>query len=119
MLRVKVHGQRELVTVIGAAAPITAGGLVQAAGSWVNDRSHGLQLKAGFLEAAPLTTLEGIERQLGSGMIKGFGLVWGRKPVQAFGEAVFDVIEQAPAWLQPGPAARAGTAPESDFHVMS
>ncbi len=100
MLRVKVRGQRELVTVVGAAAAISAGELVQASGTWVNDRTHGLQFKADFLRAAPPTTLEGIEKYLASGMIKGIGPVYAKKLVQAFGEAVFDTIEQSPERLQ-------------------
>ena len=69
VLRVKARGQRDLVTVVGAAAMISAGEFVQASGSWINDRTHGVQFKAAFLRAAPPTTLEGIERYLGSGMI--------------------------------------------------
>ena len=46
--------------------------------------------------AALPTTLEGIERYLGSGLIKGIGPVYARKLVRAFGENVFDVVEQAP-----------------------
>ena len=80
--------------------PISAGEFVQASGSWVNDRTHGPQFKAAFLKAAPPTTLEGIEHYLGSGMIKGIGPVYAGKLVAAFGEAVFDVIEQAPERLQ-------------------
>jgi exodeoxyribonuclease V alpha subunit len=45
VLWVKVRGARELITVVGAAA-ISAGELVQASGSWVNDRTHGVQFKA-------------------------------------------------------------------------
>ncbi|MGD3537918.1 ATP-dependent RecD-like DNA helicase, partial [Xanthomonas citri pv. citri] len=97
---VKVRGQRELVTVVGAAAAISPGEFVQASGSRVNDRQHGLQFKATFLKAAPPTTLEGISRYLGSGMIKGIGPVYARKLVEAFGEAVFEAIEQAPERLQ-------------------
>jgi exodeoxyribonuclease V alpha subunit len=52
VLRVKLRGQRELVTVVGAAAAISAGELVQASGTWVNDRTHGLQFKAA--SSAPL-----------------------------------------------------------------
>ena len=51
VLRVKVRGQRDLVTVVGAAATISAGEFVQASGIWVNDRQHGLQFKATFLKA--------------------------------------------------------------------
>ena len=46
VLRVKVRGRRELVTVIGSAASITAGEFVECLGSWHNDRTHGLQFKA-------------------------------------------------------------------------
>jgi exodeoxyribonuclease V alpha subunit len=60
VLRVKVRGQRELMTVVGSAAAISAGEFIQASGSWVNDRAHGLQFKAAFLRSAPPTTLEGI-----------------------------------------------------------
>jgi exodeoxyribonuclease V alpha subunit len=100
VLRVKVRGQRELATVVGAAAAITAGEFVQASGTWVNDRAHGLQFKAAFLRAAPPTTLEGIEKYLGSGMVKGIGPVYAGRLVAAFGEAVFDVIEAEPARLR-------------------
>ena len=48
VLRVKVRGQRDLVTVVGAAAMISPGEFVQASGSWVNDRQHGLQFKGGL-----------------------------------------------------------------------
>jgi exodeoxyribonuclease V alpha subunit len=100
VLRVKVRGQRDLVTVVGHAATITPGEFIQASGSWVNDRTHGVQFKASFLKAAAPTTVEGIERYLGSEMIRGVGPVYARKLVRAFGEAVFDVIEQEPDRLR-------------------
>src|SRR5919199_3622352 len=100
VLRVKARGHRDLVTVVGHAAMITAGEFVQASGVWINDRTHGLQLKASFLKATAPTTLEGIEKYLGSGMIRGIGPVYARKLVKAFGEAVFDLIEQQPDRLR-------------------
>ena len=60
----------------------------------------GLQFKATFLKATPPTTLEGIERYLGSGMIRGIGPNYAKKLVRAFGEAVFDLIEQQPDRLR-------------------
>jgi exodeoxyribonuclease V alpha subunit len=100
VLRVKARGQRDLVTVVGHAPTISAGEFIQASGTWVNDRSHGPQFKASFLRAAPPTTLEGIEKYLGSGMIKGIGPIYGERLVRAFGEAVFDVIEGQPERLR-------------------
>ena len=100
VLRVKARGQRDLVTVVGHAATIAAGEFIQASGAWVNDRTHGLQFKAAFLKTSPPTTLEGIERYLGSGMIRGIGPIYARKLVRAFGEGVFDLIEQQPDRLR-------------------
>ena len=100
VLRVKVRGQRDLVTVVGHAATIAAGEWVQMSGSWINDRTHGLQFRASFLKASPPTTLEGIEKYLGSGMIRGIGPTYATKLVRAFGAAVFELIEQAPARLR-------------------
>jgi hypothetical protein len=66
VLKVRAAKHRDLVTVVGHAATITAGEFVQASGIWINDRTHGLQLKAAFLKATAPTTLEGIEKYLGS-----------------------------------------------------
>ena len=99
VLRVKVRGYRELVTVIGSAASITPGEYVECAGAWTNDRQHGLQFKAQLLRVVPPTSLEGIEKYLGSGMVKGIGPYFARKLVRAFGEQVFDVIEREPERL--------------------
>ena len=96
VLRVKVRGQRDLVTVIGSAASVTAGEYVECSGWWINDRQHGLQFKARHLRVIQPTTLDGIERYLGSGMVKGIGPHFARKLVRAFGERVFDVIEDNP-----------------------
>ena len=100
VLRVKARGQRELITLVGHAAMISAGEFVQASGCWINDRTHGVQFRASFLKAAPPTTVEGIEKYLGSGMIRGIGPVYAKKLVRAFGEAVFEVIEQEPDRLR-------------------
>jgi len=100
VLRVKARGQRDLITVLRHAAMISAGEFVRASGSWVNDRTHGVQFKASFLKVTAPTTVEGIEKYLGSGMIRGIGLVYAKKLVRAFGDAVFDVIEQEPPRLR-------------------
>ena len=100
VLRVKTRGARDLITVVCHAPTISAGEFVQATGVWVNDRTHGPQFKASFLRAAPPTTVEGIEKYLGSGTIKGIGPIYGQRLVRAFGEAVFDVIEGQPERLQ-------------------
>ncbi len=100
VLRVKARGQRDLITVLAHAAIISAGEFIQASGSWVNDRTHGVQFRAAFLKATAPTTIEGIEKYLGAGMIRGIGPIYAKKLVRAFGEAVFEVIEQEPGRLR-------------------
>lgn len=99
VLRVKVRGHRDLATVIGAAASVSPGEFVECQGNWVNDRTHGMQFKASRLAVVPPSTAEGIEKYLGSGMVRGIGPHFAKHLVQAFGEAVFDVIEHTPQRL--------------------
>ena len=100
VLRIKARGHRELVTVVGHAAVISAGEWVTASGEWVNDRTHGQQFKARFLKTSEPTSLDGIEKYLGSGMIRGIGPIYAKKLVRAFGEKVFDTIEGEPERLR-------------------
>ena len=99
VLRLKVKGERDLVTLIGHAPAVTPGEYATASGNWVTDREHGRQFRAVFVKIAPPNTLTGIERYLGSGMVKGIGPVYASRLVEAFGTEVFDVIEQSPARL--------------------
>ena len=100
VLRAKVRGHREVVTVVGHAATIAAGEWITASGEWVNDRTHGQQFKARFLRTSAPTSADGIEKYLSSGMIRGVGPVYAKKLVRAFGEKVFDVIEAMPDRLR-------------------
>lgn len=100
VLRLKARGHRDLVTIVGHSSSISAGEFLQASGTWVNNKVHGTQFKAVFLKASPPTTEEGIEKYLGSGMVKGIGPVYAKKMVKAFGTAVFEVIEETPEKLQ-------------------
>jgi exodeoxyribonuclease V alpha subunit len=99
VLRVKVRGHHDLVTVLGSAAEVHVGESIQASGQWQQHREHGLQFRASFLEVVPPSSIEGIKRYLGSGMIKGIGPHFAGKLIAAFGEAVFDVIERTPERL--------------------
>jgi len=100
VLRVKARSHRDLVTVVGHAATVSAGEWITATGDWVNDRTHGQQFKARFLRTSAPTSVDGIEKYLGSGMIRGIGPVYARKMVKAFGEKVFDIIEAEPERLR-------------------
>src|SRR5438094_3726571 len=108
VLRVEARGRREAVTIVGLAPLISAGEFVQASGSWANDRTHGLQFRASFLKATAPTMPAAIEKYLASRLIRGIGPVYAKKLVAAFGDAVFDVIENnlGPLRQVPGIAAK-------------
>jgi exodeoxyribonuclease V alpha subunit len=93
VLKVKVKGQRDPVTVVGSLPSVSAGEWLTAEGQWVRDREFGLQFKSHLLNSTAPTTREGIEKYLGSGMVKGIGPVYAKKLVQKFGEQIFNIIE--------------------------
>jgi exodeoxyribonuclease V alpha subunit len=103
VLRVNVEGKRDLVTMVGVVSSISAGEWVTAEGHWVRDREHGLQLKADTIQCSPPTTNEGIEKYLGSGLIKGIGPVYAKKLVEKFGGGVFTIIDKYSVRLEEVP----------------
>jgi exodeoxyribonuclease V alpha subunit len=100
VLRVKARGHRDLATIVGHAATISAGEWITASGDWVNDRTHGQQFKARFMRTSAPSSVEGIQKYLSSGMIRGIGPSYASKMVKAFGEKVFDIIEAEPDRLR-------------------
>src|SRR6187401_516511 len=100
VLRAKARGHRDMVTIVGHAATIAAGEWITASGEWINDRTHGQQFKARFLRTSLPDSIDGIEKYLSSGMIRGIGPVYAKKMIKAFGENVFDIIEAEPDRLR-------------------
>jgi exodeoxyribonuclease V alpha subunit len=100
VLKVKAKGHRDQVTVVGSLPSVSAGEWVTAEGRWVQDREFGQQFRAEMLNSTAPTTKEGIEKYLGSGMVKGIGPVYAKKLVAKFGEQIFEIIETASARLE-------------------
>jgi exodeoxyribonuclease V alpha subunit len=112
VLKVKAKGHRDQVTVVGSLPAVSAGEWVTAEGRWVQDREFGLQFKADLLNSTAPTTREGIEKYLGSGMVKGIGPIYAKKLVTKFGESILDIIESQSGRLEEvdgiGPMRRRG-----------
>jgi exodeoxyribonuclease V alpha subunit len=100
VLRVQAGGRRGPVTVVGTMASPEVGAYVEAAGAWVQDREHGLQFRADELRTAPPQTAAGIEKYLGSGLVKGIGPHFARKIVEVFGDHTLAVIDESPSFLK-------------------
>lgn len=100
VLKVQVPGHRALVPVVGSLPTVTAGEWLEAEGDWVQDRDHGRQFAAQTLRTSPPTSTEGIQRYLGSGMVRGLGPQLAAKLVDHFGPQILEIIEQASAKLE-------------------
>jgi len=100
VLRVKARGHRDVVTVLGFVSAISPGENVETFGEWVQSKEYGRQFKAKSIRTVAPSTVEGIEKYLGSGMVKGIGPHFAAKLVRVFGLEVFDVIERSPERLR-------------------
>lgn len=94
--KVTVPGRGEK-TVVGTAAVINIGEQLSAQGTWQTSQ-WGPQFKASEITLSAPTMVDGIERYLATA-IEGIGKGYAKKLVQAFGEDVFDVIENTPEKL--------------------
>lgn len=84
---------RELVTIVGSFSNIQAGQTLQLQGFWRDHPKFGPQFQVlNYRETKP-ATLTGIEKYLGSGLIKGVGLVTAKRIVAHFGLETLDIIE--------------------------
>jgi exodeoxyribonuclease V alpha subunit len=100
VLRIKTQGRREETTVVGSLPAVTPGEWLIAEGRRVRDKEHGLQFQATMMNVVPPTTIEGIERYLSSGLVKGIGPILAKKLVERFGSEVLAVIESRASELQ-------------------
>ena len=94
--KVKVYGRQGLVSVVGAIVDPQPGAILKMAGEWTTHPRFGEQFRVVFYETAVPATVYGIEKYLGSGLIKGIGPVMAKRIVKLFGEKTLDVIEQEP-----------------------
>lgn len=115
VLKVQARGKRDLVPVIGHAPAIAAGEWITATGIWHTDRQHGVQFKADTLKVTPPTGVEGIEKYLASGHMRGIGLAMAKRIVAAFGEGTFEIIEAEPQRL----AEVAGIGPKRAARIIA
>jgi len=83
--QVKAKGHRDLVTVVGNLPSASPGEWLNAQGRWVQDRDFGRQFRAVWLTSTAPTTREGIEKYLGSGMVRALEPRLRKKLVERFG----------------------------------
>ena len=99
VLKVKVRGRQDLVTVVGSTTSVTAGEHLEATGRWFIDRQHGQQFKAEELKTAHPASAEGIERYLASGAIRSIGPKLAEKIVGLYKERTLEIFDKSPDFL--------------------
>ena len=91
------------ITVVGKTQAVWEGEDVRAEGQWVTDKVHGRQFKADNITCMAPKSLDGIEKYLASGLIRGIGKVLARRIVQTFGENTLNVLSHQSARLREVP----------------
>lgn len=99
VLHVAVKGYSELVTVVGNLVDANVGSVLLIEGDWKVDKKYGNQFIAQKWEETIPATVFGIEKYLGSGLIKGVGPKFAKRIVNLFGMDTISVIEDAPEQL--------------------
>ena len=92
--KVKVQGHRGLVTVVGNLMAPIPGEIIKMDGEWVNHPRYGEQFKVDRYKSLVPASVYGIQKYLGSGLIKGIGPVMAKRIVERFGKETLDVIEK-------------------------
>ena len=90
---VKVEAQKDPVTVVGNLMAPTPGEILEMQGHWANHPKFGKQFKVVQFKTKVPATINGIQKYLGSGLIKGLGPVMAGRIVDQFGQKTLDIIE--------------------------
>ena len=99
VIRCSASGFRDLVTVVGNMPEVHVGSILQLEGWWKTDPKYGRQFVMQTFEETLPATVYGIEKYLGSGLVKGVGPMFARRIVQKFGKDTLDIIEDDPERL--------------------
>ena len=93
VLKVRIKGYDDLIPLVGNLFDVNVGSVLLAEGSWKIDARYGREFLADSWEETMPATIYGIEKYLGSGLIKGVGPKFAKKIVQQFGTDTLDIIE--------------------------
>ncbi len=99
VLKCKAKNYNDLVTVVGIMPDAHVGSVLALEGAWKVDSKYGRQFLVEKWEETLPATVYGMEKYLGSGLIKGVGPKFAKRIVQKFGKDTLDVIEETPDLL--------------------
>ncbi len=94
--RLQEDGRAGPITVVGSLASVHAGARVRLTGTWASHPKYGRQFKAEQCQEVLPATIQGLEKYLGSGLIKGIGPVTAKAIVRHFGLRTLAIIDETP-----------------------
>lgn len=94
VMRVKVKDYADLVTLVGNLLDVPVGAVLLCDGVWKMDKRYGRQFVCETWEEVMPATVYGIEKYLGSGLVKGIGPKFAHLIVERFGTETIDIIEE-------------------------
>jgi len=97
--RFKSEESQEIVTIVGKSIDAQPGERLEVKGKWVFNKKYGNQFEIESIEVLVPATLEGIEKYLGSGLIKGIGPAMAKKIVSKFKLDTLKVLDTSPGKL--------------------
>ena len=100
VVRLKVKGRRDLVTVVGPLAGTREGEQLQLKGRYEIHPKWGEQFKVTWWFAVLPATVAGIQRYLASGLVKGVGPELAKRLVEHFGDKTLEIIDHTPERLK-------------------
>jgi len=98
--RINIEGSPELTTFVGALLTVTPGETARITGRWIDDKKFGRQIKVEAYQSILPSSMDGIEKYLGSGLIQGIGKAYAKRLVDAFGSSTLEVIDKHPEKLR-------------------
>jgi exodeoxyribonuclease V alpha subunit len=99
VLRVTVEGKAQPDVWVGVFRAVPPGTRVRATGRYERNPKHGEQLKVETLLTIAPSTMEGLEKYLGSGMVPGIGPVYAKRIVETFGMQSLEILDRSPERL--------------------
>lgn len=98
--RLRIDGQHDLVTFVGSLMAVSPGETIQVSGEWIDDKKFGKQIRVTNYKTVLPSSLIGIEKYLGSGLIHGIGPAYAERLIKAFGIETLKVIDEQPERLR-------------------
>lgn len=100
VVKIALPNRRDLVTAVGNLLGVQPGENLRLSGHWITDKKYGEQFKVVSYVTVHPATLVGLQKYLGSGLVRGVGSVMAERLVEKFGMTTLEIIDATPERLE-------------------